>query len=289
MPAILPIARISLKNILLTTDFSPASIAAIPFALAFARIYEAKLFVAHVISPEPRLEITTDRVSPQDDEIWKQARRKLSEFVKPQGVDVSCESLVERGDLADVIPEIIRENEIDLVVLSTHGRRGIKKLVLGSAAEKIYRHAICPVLTIGPKVPVQPQPWTIRHILFPVDLESESAHGLPYALSLAEENQAELVLVHAAPLVPWQHQISVEEKLRADILCLIPPEAENWCKPDVVVRWNYPSEAILGVAAERKTDLIVMGVNPASTSHRPWPIASEVVGQAPCPVLTVRV
>lgn len=290
MPAVLPISRISLKNILVTTDFSAASNSALPFALAFARLYEAKLTVAHVLAPEPHLQVVSDRVPEEDNWQFEQARRKLFELVRPQQAGVAYALLVEQGDLADVISKIIRENEIDLVVLGTHGRRGLKKLVLGSHAETIYRHATCPVLTVGPKVQVQLQPWKIKHILFPVDLESKTVNALPYALSLAEENEAEVVLVNAAPLVPWQHQLATEQRLRADILSLISPEARDWCKPEVLVRWNYPSEAILAAASERDTDLIVMGVNKAriaSTSHWPWPIASEVMGLAHCPVLTV--
>jgi len=292
MPAVLPIARISLKNILLTTDFSEASTAALPFALALARQYEAKLFVVHVTPAEPHLMVVTDRLPAQDDEYIRQARIKIDKFVHPEKPDIECKQLVDQGDLATVIPAIIREHDVDLVVLGTRGRRGLKKLVLGSHAEKIYRHASCPVLTVGPRVEAKPdQPWNIKHILFPVDLASESTYALQYALSLAEENEAELALLHAAPLVPWQHRVSTEERLRAEILSLIPPEAENWFRPEVVVRWDYPGEAIIQVAEERKPDLIVMGVTKAgkaSSSHRPWPIASEVVGLALCPVLTVR-
>lgn len=288
MPAVVPIPRISLKNILVTTDFSPASTSALPFALALARLYEAKLIVAHVLAPEPHTQVVTDRVPAEDNWQFEQVRRKLSVFA-PQQSDVKCDQLIERGDLAQVIPQIIREKEIDLVVLGTHGRRGFKKLILGSDAEKIYRHATCPVLTIGPNVPSPEEgKWKIKRILFPVDLESNTVQALSYTLSLAEENEADLILVHAAPLVPWQHQLATEKRVREDILSLISPEAKNWCKPEVVVRWNYPSEAILGVATERDIDLIAMGVNKRSTSHWPWPIASEVVGLAPCPVLTVR-
>lgn len=293
MPATGTPARIALKNILLTTDFSPASTAALPFALAFARLYEAKLFVAHVVPAEAHLMVVTDRLPAQDDRDWREARRNLSEFASREVLDPPCEILLDRGDLGVVIPELIRDHKIDLVVLGTHGRRGVKKIMLGSGAETIYRAATCPVLTVGPRVhSATENAHRIKRILFPVDLSAGTTHALPYALSLAEENEAELVLLHAAPLVPWQHRISVEDSTRAELMRLIPPEAENWCKPVFLVRWEYPAEAIVQAAAESEIDLIVMGVNKARTatltSHSPWPIASEVVSRSTCPVLTVR-
>jgi len=294
MPAVQTPARIALKNILLTTDLSPSSTAVLPFALAFARLYEANLFVVHVLPPEPHLMLVPDRLPAQDDADLEQARRQLSQFIPPEvPKDVSCQLLVRRGPLDVVVSEVIQESDIDLVVVGTHGRRGVKKVVLGSGAEKIYRAATCPVLTVGPRVhSPEENPCQIRRILFPVDLSAPTVHALPYALSLAEENEAELILLHAAPLVPWQHRASEEERLRAELMRLIPPQAENWCTPEFRVRWEYPPEAIVQAAAEEKADLIVMGVNKARastlSSHRPWPIASEVVSRASCPVLTVR-
>ncbi|MGA7908684.1 MAG: universal stress protein [Candidatus Sulfotelmatobacter sp.] len=293
MPAVQIPARIALKNILFTTDFSPSSEAALPFALAFARLYEASLLVVHVLPPEPHLALVPDRLPAQDEADFEQARHKLSGFVRSNiAADVTCKLSVSRGPLDTVIPELIAANDIDLVVLGSHGRRGLKKVVLGSSAEKIYRSASCPVLTVGPSAHPAASPCAIKRILFPVDLSTGTAHALPYALSLAEENEAELILLHAAPLVPWQHRISVEDRSRAELMRLIPPEVENWCKPVYLVRWEYPPEAILQAAADGEMDLIVMGVNKAReatlSSHRPWPIASEVVSRAPCPVLTVR-
>jgi nucleotide-binding universal stress UspA family protein len=73
---------------------------------------------------------------------------------------------------------------------------------------------------------------------------------------------------------------------------LVPEEAEAWCKPEFVARFEFPVEGILHLAQERGVDLIVMGVTKSRENvlqeHLPWPIASRVVAQAHCPVLTVR-
>ncbi len=293
MPDLQLASRIAIKNILLTTDFSEASSTAEPFASIFARVYGAHLFVAHVLPPEPRLSITTDRIPEEDDQPREIARGKLLEFVHKHVADIPCKTLLRQGELNQVIPELIEENGIDLLVLGTHGRRGMPRMVLGSAAEMIYRSAPCPVLTISPKVPRDTADrWLIRRILFPVDFASDLEPSLHFALSLAEEHQASLLLLHAAPMVPWQYQDDVERQFRARMESLIPPDAKDWCRPEYAVCWEYPAEGILRVADECEADLIVMGVHKGRvglTSHLPWPIASAVVSKARCPVLTVRV
>ena len=179
------------------------------------------------------------------------------------------------------------------MVTATHGRQGLKKLVLGSDAEKIYRRATCPVLTIGPQVPpLGGTNWKLKTIIFPTDGSETSLKALPYALSLAEENLANLIFLQLMPLAPSQHQESDEVCAREALRALVPAEAEAWCKPEFIARFEFPVEGILRLAEERDVNLIVMGVrksgDTALQEHLPWPIASQVVAQAPCPVLTVR-
>jgi len=286
------VARISLKTILFPTDFSSASKAALPFALALARIYGSTLLVTHVVPPEPHRQVVPDRLPAQDDLVWQEAQQKLSEWTGDSSLgDTPCRTVLDRGDLAEVIPDIIREQTVDLVVLGTHGRRGVSKLMLGSGAEKIYRSASCPVLTVGPKV--RTGEWKLDRILCPVDVVENPEPLLHYALSLAEENQAEFIVLQAVPMVPWQHRASVEVRMRERMERLIPGPAKDCCTPQFLVRWEHAVDAVLLAAEEREADLIVMGVRKARaaglSSHLPWPVASEVVSQASCPVLTVRV
>jgi nucleotide-binding universal stress UspA family protein len=291
MAAIPQVVRISLKNILFTTDFSPAAKRAMPFALRLARIFGSALELVCVIPPEPREQVVFDRVPAQDDLVWGDARRKLESFARESVRDVPCRTMIRSGDLADVIPAMIRDHDIDLVIVGTHGRRGVSKMMLGSGAEKIYRSAQCPVLTVGPKA--RAEDWKLSRILCAVDLAHDAEPVLQYALSLAEENEAALLVMHTIPIVPWQHRPEVEAKTVRQLQSLIPEEAKNWCTPQYMVRWEHPAEAVLRAAEDRQSDLIVMGVHQSRaagfSSHLPWPIASEVVSLAPCPVLTVRV
>ena len=293
MPAFAQISRLSLRNILFPTDFSAASNAALPFAESLARLYGSTILIAHSIAPEPHQQVVLDRLPAQDDLPWRDARRKLEDVTKdPSLYDIRTKVVLDRGDLGDVIPAMIDEYDVDLVVLGTHGRRGVSKLILGSGAEKIYRSASCPVLTVGPKVH-RAKSWQLNRILCPVDTSEDPAAILQYALSLAEENQSEFILLEAIPLVPWQHRAEVQQRACGALESLIPEQARDWCVPQCVVRWEHPAEAIVREAQERNVDLIVMSVHKSHVSslstHLPWPVASEVVSQAPCAVLTVRV
>lgn len=293
MPTVPQVARLSLKKILFPTDFSSASQAALPFARALAELYGSTILVAHSIAPQALQPEVTDRFLGENDPSWRDARHKLDEFIHDrQLAAIPCATLLDRGDVADVIPAMIHEHEVDLVVLGTHGRHGVGKLILGSEAEKIYRTASCPVLTVGPKAQ-HAEHWQLRRILCPLDVAEDPEPVLHYALSLAEEKQAEFIVLQAVPLVPWQHRPSVEQHCWHAIETLIPEQAKDWCTPQIVVRWEHPAEAIVLEARERIADLIVMSVHKSRaaswSAHLPWPVASEVVSRAICPVLTLRV
>ena len=294
MEALRTSTRISLSNILVTTDFSQVSKNALPYATALATQYEAKVIVAHALRPEPQLSVPLDPLPIEADPAWLEAEGKLAEFALGNSLGVRpAEMLLERGNVWSVISEIIQKNKIDLVVTGTHGRQGLQKLVLGSEAEKIYRRATCPVLTIGPQVPpLRDTDWKLKTILFPTDGSETSLKALPYALSLAEENQANLIFLRLMPLAPSEYQESDEAGRREAMRTLVPVGVEDWCKPEFVTRFEFPVEGILRLAGERDVNLIVMGVRKsgetAMQEHLPWPIASQVVAQAQCPVLTVR-
>ncbi len=295
MAALPQVARISLKDILFPTDFSPASETALPFAVTLARIYGSRLHVAHVILPEPHPRVLRSKVGEQEN-VWDDANERLDEFThKPLIGNVHCTSLLASGDLADVIPAMIREHGVDMVVVGTRGRRGVSRMMLGSAAETIYRSASCPVLTIGPRV--SQADWRLQTILCPIDLEGDPQPALAYAMALAEDNAAELILMNAVAIVPWQHRTDVEkercEHMRRLLPELQPGTGRGPQAPQFLVRWEPAAEAIVACAEVREPDLILMGVRKARaaglSSHLPWPVASEVVSRAACPVLTVRI
>jgi len=287
--------RILVSNVLFATDFAKSSKAALPYAIALARQYGAKVFIAHAIALEPNLSVPLDPPPANADPSRLDAERHLADLARAASVgNVAHEELLARGDVSNVLLDIAQKENVDLIVTATRAKHGLTKLVLGSNAEKIYRQAKCPVLTIGPHVPpLETTDWRIKHILFPTDGSEASRAALPYALSLAEENQATLILLQLMPLIPPALLEGYETSIRESLRALVPAEANCWCSPEFVVRFEFPAEGILRLAAERGVDLIVMGVKKSSSgsaisTHLPWAIASQVVAEAECPVLTVR-
>lgn len=294
MPIAKPNLRLAIKNILFTTDFSAASEAALAYALALARWYGSRVLVAHSVPPEPVLSMPLEPMPLNVDVEWQSARRKMDNFMgsHPFG-DTAHESVLQQGALWDVISGVIQRSNVDLVVLGSRGREGLSKLVMGSASEQIFRKAPCPVLTVGPNAAHAVKDFdSWKNILFATDFSAGSLNALPYALSFAEENQATLIMLHLIPLVPVQERGAVESGARKRMELLVPIDAAAWCKPEFLVRFDFPAEGILAAAKERDVDLIVMGVrktgSPRFSAHLPWAVAHDVVCRSHCPVLTVR-
>jgi nucleotide-binding universal stress UspA family protein len=225
---------------------------------------------------------------------WQDAKQGMMKYADTRDFEgLRHEFLVERGYPPSIITDLIANEHVDLVVLGTHGRRGLSKLFLGSVAEQIFRRATCPVLTVGPGSELKPQQkWTPVRIILATDFSKGSFHALPYALALAEENHAQLILLHAAPLVPWEQQSDMGNYYQKRLEEMIPSGHQPSCQVDFAVRFDLAAPAIVSMAADKQADLIVMGVHhtalPGLDSHVPWTVACEVINAAHCPVLTVR-
>jgi len=285
--------RIAFNNVLFPTDFTRASDATLLYAQALACAFGSRIYVTHAVAPYPPVFLPMEPVPIELDSMWHDAEESLSHFLDQETLkNTKHEGILERGELWNVLDDVIRRHSVDLIILGTHGRHGLKKIVLGSAAEQIFRKASCPVLTIGPNARRPSANGALfKQIIFATDFSAGSLRALPYALSLAEENQAHLILLHVIPLVPLHQQEQVATDVRENLGELIPPGTSDWCRPECLVRFEFPAEGILSLAESQRADLIVMGVHkaaPVAASHLPWAIAYEVVCHAACPVLTVR-
>jgi len=282
--------QISLKNILYATDFSRYSDAAFPFALSLARKYGSRIFSVHIVSVTPFSTIPpTQAVRAVAAQAVREARQTM-ERVQARCKEVPHEALIRKGQIWRELAKIVEEKEIDLVVCGTHGRTGVNKLLLGSVAEDIYRHASCPVLTVGPNVAGEPESLgDIHTILYPTDFTPESMAAAPYAVSLARENQARLYLLYVTD-VPIS--AAVEEELASRLRGLVPGSAGLSCAPKAFVELGDAAQKITDLAEELMVDLIVLGPRrPAvfpGASHLPVTTAQYVVSRAICPVLTTR-
>jgi len=293
MPTVTAPTRIKLQNILFATDFTPSSQFALSYALNLAHGYGAAVYSAHVLPHLPFVEA----VQPDPEQIRVSAEQQLGALVGSESFrGIRHKELIAQGEVAEVLSKLVRNYEIDLIVIGTSGRKGLQKLLMGSVAEEVFRNAECPVLTVGPHATLWPADGKLRHILYATDFGPESVHGLPYAISLAEENRARLTLLHVAPqpgvalpepepgtlpvLDPDEVVASTQKQLRA----LIPYGTH----PEYMVQFGPPAETIVKVAAQT-ADIIVLGVKrPAAlTKHLGAGVAYRVACEATCPVLSV--
>ena len=287
---------VRLRNLLFATDFSPAAAQAIPYVKRIAKHYNADLVTLHVRPPvvNPMTQPTTwavdfEAANAQDDQ---QRKEVLDTFA-----GIRTQVLIEEGSIQSCLDAAIAKDNIDLVVIGTRGRTGLGKLLLGSVAEEIFRTVSCPVLTVGPHSDSsRGSGGQFREILYATDFSPESQGAAAYAVSLAQEFQSRLILLHVIPeqkpgdLVSAANIAASSEQL---LRKLVPSEAEAWCKPEYFVERGDPAEKILEFANGREADLIVLGVRPekgvpGAATHLPIATAHKIVSHATCPVLTVR-
>jgi len=150
-----PVSPMAVKNVLFATDFSPTSESALPYAAAICRRFGSTLHTAHVLSEAGLLMMAggVDYVSMGTiyEDAQNEAKERLDQ-ISEHIEGIPHRNYVRHGQVWKTLANIIAENEVDLVVVGTHGRTGLGRLLLGSVAESILRHAPCPVLTVGPKV-----------------------------------------------------------------------------------------------------------------------------------------
>jgi nucleotide-binding universal stress UspA family protein len=284
------------RNILFATDFSAASAQAIPYVKKISKNYDADLLTLHVRPPvvntmtEPGTwSVDIAAAKAQDDQHRQQV---LDTFV-----GIRTKVLIEEGGIQACLNAVIAKNNTDLVVIGTRGRTGLGKLLLGSVAEGIFRTVTCPVLTVGPHSDSsRAADGRFREILYATDFSLESQGAAAYAVSLAQEFQSRLILLHVIPVQKAGDLVSAADVMTSSeklLRKLVPPEAEAWCKPEYFVERGDPAEKILEFANGRETDLIVLGVRPekgvpGAATHLPIATAHRIVSHATCPVLTVR-
>ena len=297
---------VSLKNILLATDFSDVSEKAFAHAIGIARRHNSRLHIVHVY-PE-----TSALLVPQlaEDRLNEDSRKQMNLISnRPELKDVPHLLTLRTGPVSAALCDVARRENIDLLVLGTHGRGDIKKFVLGSVAEEMVRVAPCPVITVGPSTTeAPPADGKFHRILFATDFGRASAKAIQYAAFFAKESGAKLTLMHVMPPAPlpvsgtawsltdektmmeWRaNRVSGTEKRMKELL---PSDAVADLEVEYVVTFNLLYAGILEVAKERQPDLIVMGADPTLSpkvaAHMPGTVVHHILCHAACPVLTAR-
>jgi len=291
-----------IQRILCPIDFSGFSVLAFDYAQSVASHYKATLLLQHVVD-SLRPYYPYHAFPDSFDEICRKLRanavEQLQEFAKTNnccGVHSQC--TVQDGDVTGLILEVAAERAVNLIVMGTHGLRGIDHLTLGSVTEKVLRKAPCPVLAVCKPAHDSvtqagaPHLVKVHRVVCCTDFSEPSEQALEHAVSLAAEYCAELTLLHVLEDVSSASDIENET---ARMLKRLEEQMSPWAYKNVVtkyvVRIGKAYQQIIQLALESQTDLLVMGVRGrnaldlavfGSTTYR-------VVQLGPCPVLVVHI
>jgi nucleotide-binding universal stress UspA family protein len=294
-----PVAGVRIERILCPVDFSEVSVNAYRHAQSIASRYRAKLVALNAVEmwqhPSGDYAISADTYAGFRQALLSKAENDLHLFVETCG-GLQPECIVRESVAADAILEQAKARAISLIVLGTHGRRGFDHLMLGSVAERVLRHASCPVLAVRQTAdssnPGAAEPILIRRILCCVDFSAHSRRALDYALSAADAYDAELSVLHVLDKVSDSADVAQETDAAMECLeKLLSPAAPRSPRIHLEVRLGKAYQEILKFASEMQSDLIVTGVRGrnsldlavfGSTTYR-------VIQLGPGPVLTVPI
>lgn len=298
-----PMKSLGLKSILVATDFTEASDKALRHGIAIARHYRATLYVVYVVSS-----IGLALNGPEAVELAALAtERDINSLVnglvdsgRLNGVEVR--PIVLKGNVDEQMDSFARAHHVDLIVVSTHARRGMARLFFGSFAQLISKGCGCPVLIVGPH---STGPWldnpadSGKPLLFATAFHKASAKAAPYAIALANDSELPLFALHVVP----PHRTHLIEKnciargdyealALAHLNALIPSDATQKCAVTHLVEPCDPADGILRAAMRIHATTIIMGAHRNSISdlstRLPRSITNHVNRRAMCPVLTVR-
>ncbi len=285
-----------LKHLLVPTDFGESSQRAEDLAAELASKFDAKVTLLHVWSI-PTFPSYAAELHWPTEEIEAAARAGVSEaLARLKEKHANSEAVLAAGAAWERIAETATQQDVDMIVIGTHGRRGLPRFLLGSVAEKVVRLSPVPVLTVGSESGVTP----IRKILLPVDMGPASDAAIEETAALARAFSAEVTVLHVyeAPIpypgVPYVpiHDLSLalEKSARGAVEVVVQRLAGRVPRVSGLVRQGSAWRNINEVAQETGADLVVVGTHGRRGVPRALigSVAEKVVRTSPVPVLTVH-
>jgi nucleotide-binding universal stress UspA family protein len=292
MPFIEERVSVSVKKIMLATDFSTCSDKAASYTKALARRFSSTVEIAHVFDPSvvtSYREAIIGLPAKERGQIGKENLEHLRNDFAASGIDTKTVS--PEGHRPSVaLLKAAKEDEVDLIVAGTQSKSRLERLVLGSTAEQLIRSAECPVLTVGPKAkPVGDAPLAFQAIVCATDFSAEATKAAIYALSFAQDSGAHIYFCYVRssqeglPTKPdW-----LDSAFQKEMKKMVPDCCYDWCSPEFVVEHGEAGTAILGLAAKVNADVIVLGAHNASFWLMNQGLTPNLLAQATCPVMTV--
>jgi len=284
---------LSLKHILVATDFSAISIVALRHALGIAHRYHSNVSLLHVIDPAVYGIAGPDGISAETEVALRDAER-IETSLRSEGSleGIRLDFAVEVGPVWTTIADEIKVKRPGALVLGTRGRTGLRKLALGSVAESAFREAPCLVLTVGPKaLRSKSSGAEAKGFLIPTDLSPESMKALPYGISLARGASSQLTLLHVlnSSVDDGDQNMETVRGIETRLREFLRLHQNTETTVRFMVEAGPPAQVILRVAERHHMDLIVMGLRAWSGDGQPmWRNAYTVVTRAPCPVLSMK-
>jgi len=297
--------KINFNKILCATDLSDLSAVAISSGVALAREFGAKLYLCHVVDLSTTAAYGDIIFAPLElqNRTIGYTHEQLEQMMHNQNIE--WEPLVTAGHPPDEISKFVAMHQIDLVVSATHGRSGLKRVFLGSVTERLMRVLPCPLLIVrsteGPDPYKKKMSVAFKKILVGCDFSSFSALAFQYGLSLAQEFESELHLVHVIETPIYKDILragagqgdssekALHDQLKETLVQKIPKESAVWCRPQISLLAGRPYEEIIKYSLLNSIDLIILGIRgrnlievllTGSTTDR-------IARQGPCPVLSV--
>jgi nucleotide-binding universal stress UspA family protein len=285
------------RRVLAATDFSPASRAALLAARRLAASHHGVLWIANVVPPLVEAPGGLPRMYREMQALLQaDADRRLSAALRAaRKAGADAHALELHGPAPDAIRRAAVARKADLVVVGTHGRTGLPRLLVGSIAAKILATSPCPVLAVSRGA----VSGRVRRVVFGSDFSDASRPAWATALALAKAQRARLRLVHAvAPLAlgqgaAWAYAEAEAAKVaeaRARMRRLVRDARRAGVRADAVVAVGAAHEVLAREARGEKDAWIVTGTHGRSGWRGALlgSVAARVVATAPCPVLVVR-
>jgi nucleotide-binding universal stress UspA family protein len=286
----------ALKRILCAVDFSESSERAFSYGVQLASLNQGQIHLLHVI---PRIvasvsgkPVTQSRWTAQEEEQAKAELNKLAKIAKANVKSVSVE--VRIGDVDLQILDASNEWRADAIAIGTHGRKGFKRWIIGSVAERMLRYSPVPILIAGASRNSKPQP-EFRRILVPVDFSPETSRMLAVATPIARRARASLSILHViqntSGEVDWETFPVATASVKQRLEELIQPAIRQEVKVQGRVLNGQPYKVILKAIKESKPSLVVLSTHGQGFIERVLigSTADRVVrgGASMCPMLVV--
>jgi len=273
------------KQVVVATDFSPASSAAVSFARRVAQILKAKVTLLHIFQyvPKHRYKVPVEWMV---EIIRRDVRSRMKEaksLLVQAGIDTEF-MVLEDGIPAQQIISFTRGCDSPLLLMGTHAFGGMERFLLGSTAEEVLREAECPVITVGPHVECGRESHArVQNVLFATDFSEHSLAAIPFMLVLQQACGAHVRVLHVSgDYVPGETESKQFGPIRKALQSI---ESAEY----VTLQGANVSQAVVNEAERYPADLVVLGVRraPEAATHLAPKIAFQIIVAAPCPVLTV--